>query len=478
MLTGIDTSIAKEMLAEPDKYPDFCEYVRRYAGEPLFRWRPRPDDPEEFEEQTAFMESNARFAILLGGNGSGKSEAAAAKTARYLLEKPAPRKDTPFWIIGETYTMVCSVCWVEKLEKFIPKYAIANYDWYNSVRGWPFAVVLKDLHGTGTNWVIEFKSYEQGRAKFQAASIGGYWFNEEVPISIVEETQARCREYDSPGWADFTPIEVKSPEWIDRYDNPPQGWEFFHLNTAKNHYLAPGWFDNWIDTIPEDMRETRQLGIFASKRGQVFKEWRKNIHVIEPFEIPYDWRKIRGIDFGYHNHFCCLWGARDPDGVWYIYDEHFANEQLLSYHAEAINERPWSDHPVHGNTWSDHDAQSRRELQNHGITCTPAKKDVHVGIEHVRKLLMLRGPEKRPRLYVFNTCKNLIREMREYHWPDALGTGNRMRDPNDLPVAFDDHAVDALRYMLYSEETGTVKFSDPIQRQKKDWQLAGSRIGW
>jgi len=471
---GANADIVKEMLANPGEYPDFCRWYGR-RDDPLYRWRPRPDDVPEMDEQTAFCDSDARFAICLGGTGSGKTECAAAKTARYLRGTPAPRKDTPFWIIGETYEMVCSVCWVEKLEKFIPKQYIRSYDWYRSVRGWPFSVIMEDNHGTGTNWVIEFKSYEQGRRKFQAASIGGYWFNEEVPIEIVEEVQGRCREYDSPGWADFTPVEIKSDRWLDLYDQPPDGWIFYHLNTAKNFYLSPDWFANWIKTVPEDMRETRQYGIFASRQGQVYKEWNPKVHVIEPFEIPDDWRRIRCIDFGFVNPFCCLWIARSHDGVYYVYDEHYASQKLLKWHAEQINRREWGS-PVCGNTWTDHDAQSRRELQEYGIVCTPAKKDVLAGIEHIRNLLMLH--DGKSRIYVFSNVENLIKQMRSYHWPQTTGTGDRMRDPNELPWPFNDHAVDAFRYGIFSEENNLTKFTSPIERNKKEWQVAGSRWGW
>ena len=476
-VNSIDSELAKEVFAKPDEYPSLYKMLRGFAEDALFRFKPRPNSIEDHDEQEAFVNATDKFSILLGGTGAGKTEAAAVKTARYLLTTPAPRKDTPFWVIGETYEMVCSVCWTEKLSRFIPRYAIKSIDWLSQIRGWPHAVILQDTHGTGTNWVIEFKSYEQGRAKFQARSIGGYWFNEEVPMSIVEEVQGRCREYDSPGWADFTPIEVKSPEWPEYYDNPPEGWQFYHVNTLKNTALAEGWAERYLSRIPEDLRETRTIGVFASYRGQVYKEWNKQIHVIEPFNIPDDWRKFRGIDFGFNNPFCCLWMAKDSDDRYYIYDEHFANEQTIQWHAAKINQRPWPSRPCYGTTWSDHDAQVRRELQEYGINCTPAKKDVMAGIELIRELLMKRADGK-PRLFVFDTCENLIREFRNYHWPEAVGTGNRMKNPNDLPVPYDDHALDAMRYGIFSEDSTVTEFQGKITHQKKPWQLEGARIGW
>lgn len=453
--------------------------IAEEAYQPIHSWAPRPNKPEEFDEQSSFVSRNyhfdgrkyvydterpIRFSCCLGGTGSGKTSAGGFKTAHHLLEIPAPRHGCPFWVIGETFELVCSVCWDEKLSKFIPKETIEHIDWYKSARNWPFAVQLKN------GWAIEFKSYAQGRRHMQARSIGGYWFNEEVPIKIVEEVQGRCRDYDSPGWADFTPIEVVSPEWPEAYDNPPEGWEFFHLNTELNTALAPGWAQRYLSTIPADMRDTRRIGVFASYRGQVFKEWNKKLHVIEPFEIPDDWHKIRGMDFGFNNPFCCLWVARDHDGRYYVYDEHFAAERTIAWHAEQIKNRPWPEnHPCIGTTWSDHDAQVRKELQVHGINTTPAKKAVHAGIELVRSMLMVHKDGK-PRLYVFNHCENLIREMRAYHWPETVGSGTMEKNAGELPVPFDDHAVDACRYALASEEWSGVEFQKPIEKQKRVWQ--------
>lgn len=435
--------------------------------------------------QTAFVESEANFQICLGGTGSGKTDAAAFKTAKWVLEQPAPRPETPFWVIGESYQLVCEVCWGEKLSRFIPKACIKQIDWYRSSRNWPHAVILHDIHGIGTNWVIEFKSFEQGREKFQAASIGGYWFNEECPPALVHEVHGRCRDYDSPGWADFTPLSTRGHEWPDLYEEPPDGWEFYHLNTLRNDALADGWAERYLAGIPEDMRDTRRIGTFASFKGQVFKEWSTKIHVVEPFEIPRDWRKMRGIDFGYANPFACIWVAKDRDNRYYVYREHQQAEQLIEWHAEQIALEAWNKNdPYCGLTYADPAAAQERaelvskRLQDRGIaipTATP-RKDVLPGIECLRRL-MLPDSSGRPRLFVFNTCEDLIKDIRGYHWPEPTGKDQRMRDPTiELPVPYRDHTIDALRYAVYSDMLASKGFPDPVKPKEKEWKRQTSRF--
>lgn len=462
------------------------DLVRAYRQSltPLELFEPRPDETEEFDQQAAFIESKARFSICLGGTGSGKTEAAAIKTARYLNGTPPPRRRCPFWVIGDTFEQVCSVCWDEKLEKYIHPSQILSIDWYKQQRNWPFAVTLRHPDNPKEpGWEIAFKSYSQGRHHMQGRSIGGYWFNEEVPFDIVKEVQGRTREYGSPGWADFTPIEVRSPEWPDFYDDPPAGWQFFHLNVEKNQHLAPGWAEEYLAMFPEDERETRRIGVFASYVGQVFKEWKKPLHVITPqwrerggqwptllgpdgeLIVPRDWSRFRGIDFGFNNPFCCLWVAKDRDGRYYVYDEHYESQRLLAHHAAQIHKRYWDKSNPHClKTYSDHQAQERHEMNQLGVYCTPAnKRNLPARVSYLRSLMMVQK-DGLPRLFVHERCVNLIKEIRGYHWPDEIGTGSRTRNPKDLPVDHANHAIDCLGYVCFSDFMGTSKAPQPVQR--------------
>lgn len=440
--------------------------IERLTSHPLYTFQPRPDNPQEFDEQSGFVNSDAKFSILLGGTGAGKTEAAAYRTAWYLLNTKPPRKRTPFWVIGETYDLTCAVCWEEKLSKYIPDEDILDIDYYKEKRNWPRAVILQPWED-GTSWVIEFKSYAQGRSHMQARSIGGFWFNEACPLPIVEEVRGRCRDYNSPGWADFTPIDIREPEWIDHYEEPPEGWKFFHVNTSKNTALADGWFDEWISSVPEDLKDTRTIGVFGNFRGAVFKEFRRSVHVIEESDLadadyyggqwteldkpPTHWRRIRGIDFGYSNPFACVWVAVDGEGRYFVYDVHYQREQTIAHHAKQIHRRWWpNNHPSIGLTYADWDAQQRRELHQHEIFTQPAKKDVAEGVRVLRSLMLPRS-DGWPQIFITANCEELINEIRKYHYPPGTGKGDRERNPLEVPVDKDDHCIDAMRYAIYSD---------------------------
>ena len=483
---------------------------------PYYCWEPRPDNPEVFENQTAFVNDNtSSLAICLGGTGSGKTDAAAYKTARYVLETPPPREACPFWIVAASFEQVGGICWGEKLSRFIPEDAICpnGIRWQDSKAQHPRFVQLKHPTKPGAvGWILEFKAYAQQIISMTGRSIGGYWCNEEVPFDFVQEIKGRCRDYNSPGWCDFTPITCKDPRWPKAYLKPPKKWTFYHLHTMHNPYVDQEWKDEFYATVPEDLWDLRTIGKFSATVGQVFKEYRYDIHVVEPFAIPRTWKKIRAIDFGFNNAFVCLWIAEDSDGNYYVYDEYFRNQRPYDQHADEIRNkgytirwkdaatgawdtwksRTWThnckdgDEIYFGQTYSDNDPQCRVELERRGINCTPAAKgpgSINPGVEYLRSLIVPHAATGRPRLFFFGkknasdpdnseVCSNLIREVGAYHYAE----GTESRSPNEEPVKVDDHAIDAMRYALVSVRTSTCDWRPSSMRYQPDGSKYG--LGW
>ena len=64
-------------------------------------------------------------------------------------------------------------------------------------------------------------------------------------------------------------------------------------------------------------------------------------------------------------------------------------------------------------------------------------KHVFRGVSKVKSMLL--GDGKTPDLYIFSSCVNMIREIKDYKWGD-----------NDSPIKRDDHAMDELRYYVMS----------------------------
>lgn len=460
------------------------QYAWRAACHPYYTFTPRENAPERFDEQSAFVDSDALVSICLGGNGSGKTAAGALKCARFVLEKqPPPREDTPFWIISDSYDQSCGVCWFEKLRTLLPAETV-DWDritWYRSTRGWPYSVPLRPWTGRpGKNWVLEFKSYEQGRDKMQSASIGGAWFSEQFPPEIFTEVLRGCRDYMFAGgvWAEFTPIDpdksVAIEEW---YDKPPAGYSFFHTNTDLNTAVSDEWREAFFAAVSDEMQDVRKIGAFASYEGQIYQVFNPKIHLVDNLEVqPGTWHR-RAIDWGSSTEhpFVCVWGARDATGRWFIYDEYWDNSQTrtIDEKVQEITERQrWPADAYHGTTYAD---PSRPDLMlefaRRGIQISPASNAVLQGIECVRSALKMRpaiaGCSGETGLYIDRErCPYLAKQLRTYRWLRSTGKGANPRAARPEPLKKDDDAVDALRYLLYSDSASRGQRPTPLRIDK------------
>ena len=78
------------------------------------------------------------------------------------------------------------------------------------------------------------------------------------------------------------------------------------------------------------------------------------------------------------------------------------------------------------------------ELCRAGYNAKPAEKDVYAGIQKVKSMPLIVTPES----------ANLIKETNSYKW--KLDKNGKIH-PDEVPVKFNDHAMDAMRYGIYTK---------------------------
>lgn len=318
----------------------------------------------------------------------------------------------------------------------------------------------------------------------QARAPGGAWFSEQFPWDIYIEVFRGLREFGYPGsiWMEFTPIDpAKSIEIQDKYeawlegDPSTKSWDFFKLNTkaaADAGHVDKGWFESFSAGLTEDMKATRLEGAFASYEGQIYADFNPRVHLIshEEFLAMFNGKMPhkggiyhkRSLDWGAgeENAFCCLWGMKDTAGTWFIYDEYYTTSQSVTIPeqvAEIRERHPWPDDPWHRQTYGDPSGRIwMREFASGGMPITPARNEVYIGIETVKKLLKV-SQTGEPRLFIVrDKCPNLARQMQTYRWERSSGKGVNPKDSRPVPLKKDDHAVDAARYLLHSDFCDTI----------------------
>jgi Terminase RNaseH-like domain len=140
---------------------------------------------------------------------------------------------------------------------------------------------------------------------------------------------------------------------------------------------------------------------------------------------------VGGIDFGFRNPFAAVWGMLDGDGVLWLTGEHYARARPLSYHAERLpRDVMWHCDPS--------GAADRAELVCADFKVREAPNAVRPGIAAVMARL-----ESGTLRVQAGRCPNLLAEADLYRYDDAAAG-------SESPVSAHDHALDALRYLIYS----------------------------
>lgn len=219
-----------------------------------------------------------------------------------------------------------------------------------------------------------------------------------------------------------------------------EAWARLSWTPYDNPYL-PADAIRTLEALPDIMRRRMLLGEWCNAEGMVYDAFDPDFHCFDDLpEGSCEWRRLRSIDFGFTNPFCCLWGAIDPDGRLWIYRERYAAGILVDEHARAIAD---AENGVFTTVSDPEDAEGRATLAACGISTQPADKSIPVGVQAVQKRLQDAGDGK-PRLFISRKCVNLIDEIYQYRWPDPRDGVAKKEEP----VKDHDHAMDAMRYMV------------------------------
>lgn len=254
--------------------------------------------------------------------------------------------------------------------------------------------------------------------------------NEAVPKLLLD-----CNPRGPRHWLYSVGVKHVDPESGRTLPNA-EIWKRVHWSAYDNQENLSKEYLEELENLPEIQKQRMLHGKWVSAEGQVYSDFREEIHVVSPFRIPDDWTKIRSIDFGFTNPFVCLWGAVDHDGKLYIYRELYKAGILTSVHAETIKKLSGNERYLM--TVADHDAEERAELNKNGIPTEAAKKTVQLGIQTVQKRF------RDNRIFIFPSCKQLLSEIDSYSWLPPSEERNACEEPRKL----DDHAMDAMRYMV------------------------------
>ena len=239
--------------------------------------------------------------------------------------------------------------------------------------------------------------------------------------------------------------------------------KFIPARLSDNPYLSyDGRYEQMLNALPPTQRKQLLEGDWDVAEGAAFTEFDRNLHIIEPFELPMYWERIKGIDYGYASESACVWGAiDDSDGTLIIYRELYRKGMLATELATTLMQMEaydpfsvpgvldtacWARTGMTGPTVGETLVKAGHKLRRADKNRVAGKVQIH---EYLKTQM-----SGRPRIQIFNTCPNLIRELQSI----PLDKNN----PEDVDTHASDHAYDALRYLIMSRP----RINDPINQMR------------
>ena len=212
-----------------------------------------------------------------------------------------------------------------------------------------------------------------------------------------------------------------------------------------------------LEKLNEKDKQALLYGNWDIFDGQYFTEWKRDVHVVSPFEIPKSWRRYFVMDYGL-DMLAGYWIALDMYGRAYVYREVYESGLIISAAARRIREMTPGGEEIYANI-APPDLWNRRQdtgksaaeiFAENGVPIVRANNDRVQGWYNLKEWLKPctdeQGETIAP-LRIFSNCLNLIRTLPSVAI-DKRNPNDVAREPHELT-----HAPDAIRYFVAGRPT-------------------------
>lgn len=434
------------------------EKKRREKNRKLFSYYPDegPLRRELYSKHTEYFTAGKTFLerAAIAGNRTGKTTLSSFETTLHLTGLYPPwwegkRFEHPvdWWAASDTGETTRDILQLELMGKIneigtgmIPKeYIIGDPSRRRGVADAIDTVHVR--HKSGGTSQLAFKSYDQGREKFQGTKKDGCSLDEEPPPPVYFESLTRLMatkpgEEDGTMLCTFTPLKGMSAVVLMYLNesNPNR----FVLTMGFDHvpHLSESSKAKLLASFPPHERDARSKGTPQLGSGAIYPVTETDI-IVPDQEIPPHWPRVYGMDVGW-NRTAVVWGAIDLDNdIIYLTGEHYRGQAEPSVHVQAVKSRgDWIpgviDPAARGRAQKD-GSQLLQDYIDLGLDLEVAFNGRESGIYNVLQRL------SSGRLKVFKSLSNWASEFRLYR-----------RDDNGQVVKENDHLMDATRYLVMS----------------------------
>jgi len=389
--------------------------------------------------QTIFVDDRNAETGYVGGVGSGKTAAGVVRAKRHVEEWNVGAKGA---IVSPTVPMLRNV-----IEPELRKWGLLD------VPGAEYRRSENRIeYENGSTLILESANNDRKIERLRGLNLAWAWMDEAAyqPRKVYNVLSDRLRVGNYRNL--FATTTPRGFNWVyDVFadavpDTPardlPDGGAYRSDTTTSvlgvSTRANPAHPDDYIERQERQRSgeafEQEIEGEFVAFEGLVYK-WFDRSNRVTVDELPETWdRTIYGVD----------WGGAAPTAIvalrqsgddWFVVDEFYERRVVNETIASELDrmEQRHGRGPVYCDS-----AEPRAidALSREGFDARESEKAVETGIRYVDSL--------RDRLFVVEDCQHVIDEFNTY----------RYKDGSDDVLKEHDHALDALRYALFTDDTG------------------------
>ncbi|MDK2917286.1 MAG: hypothetical protein PWQ37_19 [Candidatus Petromonas sp.] len=311
-------------------------------------------------------------------------------------------------------------------------------------------IVVKKGHVVNYFYIFGGKD-ERSQDLVQGITAAGFFFDEValMPESFVNQAVARCSVDGSKLWFNCNPegpYHWFKVNWLDKLEE--KNALHLHFTMDDNPSLTEKVKERYKRMFSGVFYKRYILGLWVMAQGIIYDMFSEETHVIDE-DYKY-WPKDNrfeeyyiAIDYGTQNA-CVFLLIGKYKGRYFIIDEYYysgrdkgkqkTDNEYLNDLVEFIEGKIIKYFIVDPSA-----ASFITLLRKKGYSVIKAKNDVLDGIREVAKRI------SNLEIFVHKQCQNTIKEFFSYIWDEKAGERGE-----DKPVKKFDHAMDALRYFVYT----------------------------
>ena len=417
-----------------------------------------------------FWRSKKRYVVCKGSRASKKSTTAALKIIVRMMQYPKSHA----LVVRKTMESLRDSCFAQ-LRWAIDRLGVSAF--------WKAKVSPIELEYIPTGQKILFRGLDDPLKVTSIAVQSGYicWGWVEEAYEIDEDAFNRI---DESLRGLFSPEDEKNGyyrQWLLTFNPWDSGcWikgRFFdtpdpEVLAMTTTYLCNEWLSDADRALFERMRlrdpeqyKVAGLGDWGVAEGQFFKQWRSDLHVVEPFKIPDGWIRFRSMDWGSAAPYACLWLAVDYDGNLWAYRELYGwggrpnvgtgeTAKQVAAHIIEVEEKGEVHHGILDNAcWAKTGVtgpsiaeELNIALHDANLSTFSASSKGRVEMANAIKERLIGSEQEdgsfKPALFVFANCVHLIRTLPMLAHDKAK--------PETYDTKGEDHVTDALGYACLS----------------------------